>query len=194
VSDAPRSPVPPDVAGDVGAPCGAVVWITGLSAAGKTTLATALVARLRDRGRAAVLLDGDVLRAVFEHDLGYTLDDRRRCGRRYARLAGMLAAQGLHVVVATISMFEDLRRWNRTHLPRYVEVYVRAPAAVRRRRDARARPGGEDGGRLIVGEDVPFEEPEMPDLVLDNDGSVALDQMVARLWEHMRGSLALDRE
>ncbi|MBI3767177.1 MAG: adenylyl-sulfate kinase [Deltaproteobacteria bacterium] len=195
MNDAPRSPVSlPDAAGDAGVPCGAVVWITGLSGAGKTTLAMALVAQLRDRGRAAVLLDGDVLREVFEHDLGYALDDRRRCGRRYARLGGMLAAQGLHVVVATISMFEDLRRWNRAQLPRYVEVYVRAPAAVRHLRGTRARPGGEDGGRLIVGEDVPFEEPEMPDLVLDNDGSVALDQVAARLWEHVRGNLALDRE
>ncbi len=102
-------------------------WITGLPASGKTTIATLLVSRLRGRHSHAVLLDGDVLREVFEHDLGYSLEDRRRCARRYARLGRMLAVQGVHVVTATISLFEDVRRWNRAHLHRYVEVYVRAP-------------------------------------------------------------------
>ncbi len=178
-----------DVAAGDGA-AGAVVWITGLSGAGKTTLATRLVDRCRDRGVGVVLLDGDRLRAVFEHDLGYSLDERRRCGRRYARLAAMLAAQGLHVVVATISMFEELRQWNRAHLARYVEVYVRAPATVRRLRSVGA---GTTARRLVVGEDVPFDEPQAPDLVLDNDGSTPVDELAARLWRHVRRQLARRR-
>jgi len=170
---------------------GLVVWITGLAAAGKTTLATGLVDRLRERRIGVVLLDGDALRAVFEHDLGYSLDERRRCGRRYARLAAMLAAQGLDVVVATISMFEELRQWNRAHLARYLEVYVRAPAAVRRMRRVGEGPG-ERG--LVVGEDLPFDEPEAPDVVLENDGSTPLDELAAGLWRHVRRQLALARE
>jgi adenylylsulfate kinase-like enzyme len=173
---------------------GAAVWITGLGAVGKTTLATALVARLRARALPTVLLDGDMLRAVFEHDLGYALDERRRCARRYAHLGEMLAAQGLHVVVATISMFEDVRRWNRAHLPRYLEVYVRAPAAVRRRRAACTGPGRDTEPSNVVGDDLPFEEPCTPDLVLDNDGSRTLDEVGAHLWTRVREHLGLVRD
>lgn len=166
---------------------GCVFWITGLPASGKTTIATLLVSRLRARHIPAVLLDGDVMREVFEHDLGYSLEDRRRCGRRYARLGRMLAAQGVHVVTATISLFEDVRRWNRAHVDHYVEVHVRAPATVRAVRDR-------DRGRTPVAYDVPFEEPATPDLILDNDGSAAADEVVARLWAHVRGQLGCDAD
>jgi len=157
---------------------GWVFWITGLPASGKTTIATAVVARLRARHVPSVLLDGDVLREVFEHDLGYSLEDRRRCARRYARLGLMLAAQGLQVITATISLFEDVRQWNRAHLARYFEVHVRAPTAVRAARDLKR-------GRAPVAYDVPFEEPTTPDLVLDNDGSAPTCEVVDRLWTHV---------
>jgi cytidine diphosphoramidate kinase len=166
---------------------GWVFWLTGLPASGKTTLATLLVSRLRARHMSTVLLDGDVLREVFEHDLGYSLEDRRRCARRYARLGRMLAAQGVQVVTATISLFEDVRHWNRTHVDRYVEVYVRAPAAVRAVRDR-------DRGRAPVAYDVPFEEPATPDLVLDNDGSAPAEEVVERLWTHVLGRLGRDAD
>ena len=166
---------------------GWVFWITGLPASGKTTIATSLVSRLRVGHAPTVLLDGNVLREVFEHDLGYSLEDRRRCARRYARLGRMLAAQGVHVVTATISLFEDVRRWNRAHVPRYVEVHVRAPAAVRAARDR-------DRARAPVAYDVPCEEPTTPDLVLDNDGSAAADEVVERLWAHVRGRLGRDAD
>jgi adenylylsulfate kinase len=164
---------------------GWVFWITGLPASGKTTIATLLVSRLRVRHAPTVLLDGDILREVFEHDLGYSLDDRRRWARRYARLGRMLASQGVHVVTATISLFEDVRRWNRAQVPRYVEVHVRAPAAVRAARDR-------DRARAPVAYDVPFEEPTTPDLVLENDGSATPDDVVQRLWDHVRGRLGHD--
>jgi len=166
---------------------GRVFWITGLPASGKTTLATLLVTRLRARHLPAVLLDGDVLREVFEHDLGYSLEDRHRCARRYARLGHMLAAQGMQVVTATISLFEDVRRWNRAQVDRYVEVYVRAPDAVRAARDR-------DRGREPVSYDVPFEEPATPDLVLDNDGSASADVVAGRLWSHILGSIGRDAD
>lgn len=177
-------------------PCepGAVTWITGLSAVGKTTLATYLVGRLRDAGIAAVLLDGNVIRDALEHDLGYSLEDRRRCARRYARLARMLAEQGLHVAVATISMFEEIRRWNRDHQPRYLEIYVRAPVPERRRRAARGHHEEGEARAGALDDDPAFEEPRAPDLVLDNDGPTVLDEVAARLWERVRRHLRLDAD
>lgn len=141
---------------------GRVVWITGLAGSGKTTVATALVRRFRRDGVAAVLLDGDALRASIASDLGYDLADRRRAAERYARLARLLAAQGLTVVVATISMFEAVRRANRRRASRrrYYEVYVRLPPGSRPRRRSRMQ-------GPVVGRDLPFEAPTSPDLVCD---------------------------
>jgi adenylylsulfate kinase-like enzyme len=155
---------------------GYVFWITGLPAAGKTSIGRLLFASLRVSYPNSVFLDGDVLRGVFEHDLGYTIEDRRRCARRYARLGAMLAAQGLHVVVATVSMFEDVRRWNRQSLARYLEVYVRAPLELRRGRDPETY-----AGRDVPGVDLEMEVPSDPHLVVDNDGSTSLAAIVATI-------------
>jgi adenylylsulfate kinase-like enzyme len=164
---------------------GRVVWITGLGGSGKTTVATALVRLLRRLGRVAVLLDGDALPASIATDLGYALADRRRAAERYARLAGLLAGQGLTVVVATISMFESVRRANRRRLPRYLEVYLRVPLPRRTSQPQRPRRRREViAGGPVVGRDLPFEEPTRPDLVfaapVRHAGPIAL-RIVRRL-------------
>src|SRR3954470_10828609 len=92
-------------------PCGSVLWITGLPGAGKTTIARRIVRMQRRTHADVVLLDGDALRRVLG-ERGYGHDVRLRCARRYARLGALLAGQGLHVVVATVSMFAAVRRWN----------------------------------------------------------------------------------
>src|SRR6185295_11699411 len=104
-----------------------VVWITGLSGAGKTTVARALVTRLRRVGGAVVHLDGDALREVYGDDAGHREADRQRIGARHARLSRLLASQGVDVVCSTISMFRALWAWNRSHIQRYVEIYLRVP-------------------------------------------------------------------
>lgn len=164
---------------------GRVVWITGLPCSGKSTLAHRLQLLLRDDAPACIVLDGDRLRPIVAPDLGYALDDRRACGWRYARLAAHLASQGVVVLVATLSGFEEIRGWSRAHAPGYLEVYLRVPEAVRRGRDRDglyARPSA-------VGADLPFEEPASPDLVIDDDGTLAPDTVA----EQVRRVLALPR-
>ena len=166
---------------------GAVVWITGFRASGKTTVACALVARMRERWPGTVLLDGDELRAAFEHDLGYDRDDRRRAARRYARLARLLARQRLHVVVATVSLFADVHRWNREHLPGYLEVYLRVPLAFREARDRRR---GET--RPPVG-GAADDEPTTPDLVIDDRGDLDPHEIAQRILTRLVPALPLER-
>ncbi|MEI7895381.1 MAG: adenylyl-sulfate kinase, partial [Myxococcales bacterium] len=114
---------------------GLVLWITGLSGAGKSTLAALVVDQLRATCPNVVLLDGDAFRALMGDGLGHTPDARLENAFRLARFARHLSRQGLIVVCATMSLFPEVWRWNRSNLPRYFEVYLRVPFGVLEKRD-----------------------------------------------------------
>jgi glutamine kinase len=168
---------------------GRVIWITGLSGAGKSTVGEHLWRRLKAAGRSAVFLDGDKLRSTIAEDLGHPIEDRRKSAMRNGRLCQLLAEQGIDVVCATISMFHEVQRWNRTHNLRYFEIYLRVPRSELERRDpkgiyARSRTGE---GSNVVGIDVPAEEPEAPTLVIENHSIVDADTAVDQIWECIAG-------
>jgi glutamine kinase len=162
---------------------GVVFWITGLSGAGKTTIARELSSQLRAACRTVILLDGDALRTAISEDLAHTPGDRRRSAMRNARLCRLLAGQGLDVVCATISLFHDVQRWNRENIPGYREIYLRVPIEELRRRDGKGIYAGAQRGEMrdVVGLDVPAETPEAPDLILDNYGSLDVAGAVDRI-------------
>lgn len=145
---------------------GGVVWITGLSNAGKTTVANALVGLLRSRGTHPVHLDGDDLRAILGIGAFYAPADREALALTYSRLAAHLARQGQIVVVSTISLVAAVHRQNRQIIGSYLDVVLRADETVRRARDAR----GVMRGTNVVGSDQAAVFPENAGLVLDNDG------------------------
>lgn len=159
---------------------GVVFWITGLSGAGKTSVATVLRARLVAAGHPVVLLDGDALRAVFGQRFGHDMDERRYLAMCYARLCRELALQGMHVICATISMFHEVRAWNRREIPGYREIYLRVPPDTRRLRDHK---GVYASGDAAVEFGVTsFEEPRSPDVVIDNHGPVSAEDAVDVIW------------
>jgi adenylylsulfate kinase-like enzyme len=145
-----------------------VVWLIGLSAAGKTTVARELVGRLREQHDGVVLLDGDELREVWGDDLGHTVDDRRRNARRVSHLCRLLDRQGVHVVAAILSMFPEWQAWNRRELSDYFEVFLDVPMDELERRDPRGLYAAVRAGRTsgVVGVDIPFPPPPHADLVL----------------------------
>ncbi|MBV8601217.1 MAG: adenylyl-sulfate kinase, partial [Candidatus Eremiobacteraeota bacterium] len=97
-------------------PAGRVYWITGFSGAGKSTLARALAERLRADGETPILLDGDELRSVLGKEDAYTATERAELAMSYGRLCKLLSDQGFTVICATISMFHEVRDWNRAQI------------------------------------------------------------------------------
>ncbi|MBK8803367.1 MAG: adenylyl-sulfate kinase [Fibrobacteres bacterium] len=162
-----------------------MIWITGLSGAGKTTLARQVQAMLRDRQTPSLLLDGDRLREVFaDPTYGYDRGSRLRGAHRYARLAAMVAEQGLVAVVATISLFHEIHDWNRANLPGYFEVFLDVPEPVRRLRDPKGlyRSHALGTTSAMDGLDQAVESPISPHLRIENtDGPEAIPSHAARI-------------
>ncbi len=152
---------------------GLVVWFTGLSGAGKTTLSTRLERRLFDKGRLAYALDGDAVRAGLCRDLGFSARDRRENVRRAGEVAGLLADAGFIVLAAFISPFRSEREAIRSALPpgRFAEVFVNAPLATCEGRDVKGLYQRARAQQLpeFTGISSPYEAPLTPDLELRTD-------------------------
>jgi adenylyl-sulfate kinase len=164
--------------------CAAVViWFTGLSGAGKTTVCVALHQALKPTLPELVVLDGDMVRATFDDGLGYSEADRVVQISRLQRLARMLSDQGLVVLVAALYASPALLEWNRLNIPEYFEVYLKASLATVMCRDAkglyRRAVAGETNN--MVGLDIPWRAPEAPDMIIDADRLEPPDAIAKRV-------------
>jgi bifunctional enzyme CysN/CysC len=150
-------------------PC--VVWFTGLSGAGKSTVANQVEKRLHAMGRHTYILDGDNVRHGLNKDLGFTDADRVENIRRVAEVARLMVDAGLIVLVSFISPFRSERRMARDLLTdgEFVEVFVDAPLPVAESRDPKGLYKKARRGELknFTGVDSPYETPERPDVHLD---------------------------
>lgn len=151
-----------------------VIWLTGLSGAGKSTISYVLYEELKPSVPELVLLDGDAIREAFGHDLGHTEEDRVKQVSRVQRFAGLLSSQGLVVIVSVVYAHPDLLRWNRENIPDYVEVLIDASIDMVRARDPKGLYARASRGecRDVVGHDIAWHRPATADIVLDPaDGS-----------------------
>lgn len=157
---------------------GTVYFFTGLSGAGKTTLGGLFHRRLKAKKPNVVLLDGDQIRPVYNEDIGYADADRVKGAQRTFRVAKMLADQGIDVVVCSICMYSAVRDWSRENIDNYKEIYIK----VRRETLlARNQKNLYTAGKNVVGVDLPFDEPQRPDVVVENDGGESPEAIVERL-------------
>lgn len=157
---------------------GTVYFFTGLAGAGKTTIGGLFYQRLKVWKPNVFLLDGDRYRKEICEDLGYTDEDRLRAARRGFRLSRWLADQGIDVVNCGIAMYSEIRNWNRENIGNYKEIYIKASRKTLRQRNQK---GLYTSGQNIVGVDLPFDEPQHPDIVIENDGRETPESIVARL-------------
>ena len=170
---------------------GATIWMTGLPASGKSTIAAGVEATLLEAGRSAYVLDGDNLRHGLNGDLGFSAEDRTENVRRTAEVSALLADAGVVVLVALVSPYRADRDAARAaHARRglpFLEVWVATSLEECERRDPKGLYARARAGELkhLTGVDDPYEAPESPDVVVRGDEPV--EEAVARVLGALPG-------
>jgi len=149
---------------------GFCVWLTGLSGAGKTTIAEKLAEIFRPT-RHIELMDGDEIRKGLSRDLGFSKEDRNEHNRRVIFCSKLLSRNGVIVVVALISPYRETRAYAKDTIPNTFEVYVKAPLEICIQRDPKGLYQKAMAGEIknFTGIDDPYEEPLEPELVVETD-------------------------
>jgi adenylyl-sulfate kinase len=168
---------------------GFTVWFTGLSGAGKTTIAHQLEQVLRDRGKKVEILDGDVVRTNLSKGLGFSKEDRDINIRRIGFVAQLLARNGVVAITAAISPYRDIRDEIRgTHAGNFVEVYAKCSIEALAERDVKGLYKKALAGEIenFTGVSDPYEEPINAEVVIDSEHeseAESLTKLVGRLEE-----------
>lgn len=152
---------------------GRVYWLTGLHNSGKTTIGTTLYYDLKKNMDNIVILDGDIMKNItsFHSDNIYSTESRFSRAKRYSVLSKLLSDQGIVVIVCTISMYDEIREWNRKNIKGYIEVYISAPEEIRRERSKNKN----------YSLDSNIQLPKNPDLIVNNDGMTPLRDIVSQI-------------
>jgi adenylyl-sulfate kinase len=168
---------PPD------ADAGFVIWITGLSGSGKSTVSSILERRLRAQGYRVEILDGDVVRQHLTGDLGFSRPDRDANVRRIGWVCELLARNGVVAIASVISPYRAVREELRNRIGRFVEVYMEVPLEVVAARDVKGLYRRAQAGEIpnFTGVSDPYEPPLAPDVVCHSDGRETPEQSAAKV-------------
>jgi adenylyl-sulfate kinase len=165
---------------------GFTLWLTGLSGAGKTTIALALERELRERGARIERLDGDVVREGLTRDLGFSKEDRDKNIERVTFVARLLSRNGVGVIASFISPYQAARQKARRDTTNFVEVYVNAPLDVCAARDVKGMYAKAFAGQIknFTGVDDPYEAPESPEITVHTDRE-SVEQSVSAIIRYL---------
>jgi adenylylsulfate kinase len=168
---------------------GLVVWLTGLSGSGKSTIAVAVEKQLNQLGKAVYRLDGDNIRHGLNSDLGFSAADRNENIRRIAEVSALFKDAGFIVLVCFISPYRTMRQFAREKAGPggFIEVYVQADLETCRQRDPKGLYQKALKGEIpfFTGVSDPYEEPENPELVVDTV-KLSLETSVAEIMATIR--------
>lgn len=150
---------------------GFVVWLTGLSGSGKTTIGRVLQQLLRDKGYKVELLDGDEVRRNLSPELGFSKQDREIHAKRVVYISKLLARNGVIAIVSLISPYRSFRAYAREELKDFVEVYVKCSIDTCIKRDPKGLYKKALNGEIadMTGIQDPYEEPLNPEVIVDTD-------------------------
>jgi adenylyl-sulfate kinase len=175
---------------------GFVLWFTGLSGAGKSTISSIIETRLREAGAKVEVLDGDVVRTHLSKGLGFTKEDRDINVRRIGFVSELLARHGVIVMVAAISPYRAVREEIRAQIANFVEVYVECPIEVLAERDVKGLYKKALAGEIphFTGVSDPYEPPVNPEVTV-NSSRETPEESAARIWATLErsGLISFDR-
>src|SRR2546425_2966702 len=176
---------------------GLVIWLTGLSGAGKTTLARSLSRQIAEAGHRVETLDGDEVRENLSRGLGFSEEDRKTNVRRIGFVARLLARNGVVVLGAAISPYrqsrDDVRRWIEADDVRFIEVFVRCPLETLVERDVKGLYARALAGEIehFTGISDPYEEPLAPEITVDSSVE-SIEESTDRILSHLLLAGAVD--
>ena len=165
---------------------GFTCWLTGLSGAGKSTIATTLLTNLNTIGISCEVLDGDIIRKHLSSDLGFSAKDRETNVLRVTYLCKLLNKHGINTVVALISPCSDTRNKVRNSLENFIEIYVDCPLDECIKRDTKGLYQKALAGEILefTGISSPYTPPEQPEIILRTDKE-DVSQSVQKILEYL---------
>lgn len=170
------------------------VWLTGLSASGKTSIATALDLQFKSKGVSSKLLDGDILRSSINKGLGFSVEDRAEAVRRVAEVARILNDSGVLAIVSMISPLNAMRKDAKkiVGVEKFFEIYVSTPLHICEQRDPKGlyRRAREENLDNFTGITSPYEPPLQAAIVIDTS-IVEVDQAAKKIWEALLSNASL---
>ncbi|WP_414756382.1 adenylyl-sulfate kinase [Anabaena sp. CCY 9910] len=165
---------------------GAILWLTGLSGAGKTTIAQNVAQELQKRNYPTELLDGDIVRTHLSQGLGFSKQDRDINMRRIGFVANLLSRNGIIVIAAVISPYRQVREELKQTTTNFIEIYVRASLAVCESRDVKGLYAKARTGEIknFTGISDPYEEPTNPEIICQTD-QFTVEECVSQILHYL---------
>ncbi len=168
---------------------GIIIWLTGLPASGKSTIAHELEWKLLEMGKLAYVLDGDNIRHGLNSDLGFSPEDRKENIRRISEVAKLFAEAGLITITAFISPYREDRKRARNLVKdgEFIEVYVKCPVEKLIERDPKGLYKKALSGEIkeFTGISAPYEEPENPEILVETDKE-SVEESVGKILDYLR--------
>lgn len=161
---------------------GILYWITGLSGAGKTTIGNRLYYQMKPQKSNTVILDGDILKKIAGSNLGYRREGRLERAYLYSTLCKLLTDQGINVIICTIAMFDEVRKWNRENIENYVEIFLDVELEVLKDRNQKGLYSQKGGN--VAGIDIAIEYPKSPDIIIKNNENQSIEESVKKILEY----------
>ena len=150
-----------------------VIWITGISASGKSTLGKFFFKRFRKINNNTVFFDGDEFRKIFHNDIKYTLRDRDINAIRLTTLVKYVSDQKINLIISANLTSQRFRDWCKKNVKNYFEIFIDTPIDILKKRDYKKLYKKAFSGKIknVVGVDIKFIKPKKPDLIIDNSKS-----------------------
>ena len=161
-----------------------IIWIIGMSAAGKTVVAKELYSLMKHDHPNTVFLDGDIFRDLHNNDVDHSIGGRKKNSDRLCRICKFLDEQGIHIVAAVLSIFNEAQQWNRENYRKYFEVYLDVPFEVLIQRDPKKLYEKALRKEMcnVVGVDIEFKPPLNPDVIVRNDGQESPLEIAQKIY------------